>query len=321
MDRLDRIKFAEIDGIKVGHSEDLDAGTGCSVVICEEGASGGVDVRGGSPGTRETDLLRPENQVDKVYAILLAGGSAFGLDAAAGIMKYLEERKIGFDVGVTKVPIVCGAVLFDLIVGDYRIRPDFDMGYRAAENSNKEENRRGNIGAGTGATVGKFLGPERAMKGGLGSYAIRLGELKVGALVAVNALGDVVDPGTGETLAGLLDDQGNLLGTEKALLANYAGQRNVFNGNTTIGIVATNGIFNKAEANKIASMAHNGFATSIKPAHTILDGDTIFTMATGRVEADINVVGHLAAKAMENAIVDAIKSASSAYGFKAYRDK
>lgn len=321
MKGLEQIKFAEIDGLKVGHAEDLQAGTGCSVVICEEGASGGVDVRGGSPGTRETDLLRPENQVDKVHAVLLAGGSAFGLDAAAGIMKYLEERNIGFDVGLTKVPIVCGAVLFDLVAGDYRVRPDFAMGYQAAENSNKEEDRRGNIGAGTGATVGKFLGPERAMKGGLGSYAIRLGELEVGALVAVNALGDVVDPRTGKILAGLLDDQGNLIGTEKALLENYASQRNVFNGNTTIGIVATNGIFNKAEANKIASMAHNGLATSIKPAHTIFDGDTIFTLATGRVEADINVVGYLAARAMENAVVDAIKAAESAYGFKAYRDK
>ena len=318
---MKEIKFTDIDGIKVGNAENLEAATGCTVVICEEGATAGVDVRGGSPGTRETDLLNPQNLVDKVHAVMLSGGSAFGLDAASGAMKYLEENNIGFDVQVTKVPIVCGAVLFDLVVGDYSVRPDLDMGYRACENANNKECPSGNIGAGTGATVGKFLGVERAMKGGLGSYAFQIGDLRVGAIVAVNCLGDVINPDTGEILAGLLDKEGkDLIGTENVLIENYANKKNVFSGNTTIGVVATNGIFTKAEANKLASMSHNGYARSIRPAHTNFDGDTIFTMATGKVEADINVVGFLGAKAMEKAVVNAIKSANSAYGFKAYRD-
>jgi len=318
---MKEIKFANIDGIKIGHAQDFEGATGCTVVLCEEGATGGVDVRGGSPGTRETDLLNPQNLVDKIHAVVLSGGSAFGLDAASGVMKYLEERDIGFDVQVTKVPIVCSAVLFDLVVGDYRVRPDFNMGYEAAKNANNKEDRSGNIGAGTGATVGKFLGVERAMKGGLGSYAVQIGDLKVGAIVAVNCLGDVIDPDTGEILAGLLDKEGkDFIGTENTLIENYNNKKNIFSGNTTIGVVATNGIFTKAEANKLASMSHNGYARAIRPAHTIFDGDTIFTMATGKVEADINVVGFLAAKTMEMAVVDAIKSADSAYGFKGYKD-
>ena len=316
---MKEIRFTDIDGIKVGNAQNLEAATGCTVIICEEGATGGVDVRGGSPGTRETDLLRPENLVDKIHAVVLSGGSAFGLDAASGVMKYLEENNIGFDVQVTKVPIVCSAVLFDLVVGDYNVRPDFDMGYSAAKNANNKEIQSGNIGAGTGATVGKLLGVGRAMKGGLGSYAVQVGDLKVGAIVAVNCLGDVIDPKTGKILAGLLDEKGEkLIGTENILIENYNEQKNVFSGNTTIGVVATNGIFTKAEANKLASMSHNGYARAMRPAHTIFDGDTIFTMATGKVEADINVVGLLAARTMEMAIVDAIKSAKSAFGFKAW---
>ncbi|NLJ97672.1 MAG: P1 family peptidase [Tissierellia bacterium] len=317
---MKEIQFTHIDGIRVGNAQDLEAATGCTVIICEEGATGGVDVRGGAPGTRETDLLKPENLVDKIHGIVLSGGSAFGLDAASGAMKYLEERDIGFDVQVTKVPIVCSAVLFDLIIGDSSRRPDFEMGYQACVNATNLECPNGNIGAGTGATLGKFLGPDRAMKGGLGSYAIQIGDLKVGALVAVNCLGDVIDPQTGEILAGLLDEEGQkLIGTENILFKDYDINRNVFNGNTTIGVVATNGIFTKAEANKIASMAHNGYARTIRPAHTLFDGDTIFTMATGKVEADINVVGTLAAKVMERAIINGIKSANSLYGFKGYR--
>lgn len=318
---MKEISFTSIDGIRVGHAEDTKAATGCTVIICEEGATAGVDVRGGSPGTRETDLLDPKNLVDKVHAVLLAGGSAFGLDAASGVMKYLEERDIGFDVQLTKVPIVCGAVLFDLAVGDYRVRPDFNMGYEACLKARDEECPSGNVGAGTGASVGKFLGMERAMKGGLGSYGLQIGDLKVGSIVAVNALGDIIDPESGEILAGLLDEEGKrLVGTENIMAASYSERKNIFNGNTTIGLVVTNGIFTKAEANKIASMAHNGYARSIRPAHSIFDGDTIFTMATGRVEADINVVGFLAARTMERAVVNAIKSAESAYGLKAHRD-
>ena len=318
---MKEIKFTDIDGIKVGNAQNLEAATGCTVIICKEGATAGVDVRGGSPGTRETDLLNPQNLVDKIHAVMLSGGSAFGLDAASGAMKYLEERDIGFDVQVTKVPIVCSAVLFDLVVGDYRIRPDFKMGYEACINATDDECPSGNIGAGTGATVGKFLGVERAMKGGLGSYAIQIGELKVGAIVAVNALGDIIDPNTGEILAGLLDEDGKtLIGTENIMAKKYDEKKNIFSGNTTIGVVATNGIFTKSEANKLASMSHNGYGRTMRPAHSIFDGDTIFTMATGKIEADINVVGFLAARTMERAVINAVKSAESAYGFKSYRD-
>ena len=319
--KMEEIPFTHIDGIKVGNVQDFEAATGCTVIICEEGATAGVDVRGGSPGTRETDLLDPQNLVDKIHAVMLSGGSAFGLDAASGAMKYLEEKDIGFDVQVTKVPIVCSAVLFDLVVGDYRIRPDFKMGYEACVNATNKECPNGNIGAGTGATVGKFLGIERAMKGGLGSYGIQVGDLKVGAIVAVNALGDIIDPETGEILAGLLDEDGKkLAGTENVMAEKYSEKKNVFSGNTTIGVVATNGIFTKAEANKLASMSHNGYARTMRPAHSIFDGDTIFTMATGKVKADINVVGFLAARTMERAVINAIKSAESSHGFKAYRE-
>ncbi len=319
--KIEEIPFTSIDGIKVGHAQNFEAATGCTVIICEEGATAGVDVRGGSPGTRETDLLDPQNLVDKIHAVMLSGGSAFGLDAASGAMKYLEEKGIGFDVQITKVPIVCSAVLFDLVVGDYKVRPDLKMGYEACKNATDKECPNGNIGAGTGATVGKFLGMERAMKGGLGSYAVQIGDLKVGAIVAVNALGDIIDPETGEILAGLLDEDGKkIIGTENVMAQQYSEKKNIFSGNTTIGVVATNGIFTKSEANKLASMAHNGYARTMRPAHSIFDGDTIFTMATGKVEADINVVGFLAARTMERAVVNAIKSAESAYGFKSYRE-
>ena len=314
---LREIEFTDIEGIKVGNAQDLQAATGCTVVICEGGATAGVDVRGGSPGTRETDLLDSENLVDAVHAIMLAGGSAFGLDAASGAMKYLEERNIGFDVQVTKVPIVCSAVLFDLVVGNYKIRPDLKMGYTACQNATDRECPNGNVGAGTGATVGKFLGIDRAMKGGLGSHAVQIGELQVGAIVAVNALGDIIDPKTGEILAGLLDEDGlKTVGTEDVMAKKYAEKRNIFSGNTTIGIVATNAILEKPGANKLASMSHNGYARTMRPAHSIFDGDTIFTMATGKIEADINVIGFLAAEVMEKAVINAIKSAKSAYGFK-----
>ena len=318
---MKEIQFTDIDGITVGHAQDIEAATGCTVVICEEGATAGVDVRGGSPGTRETDLLDPQNLVDKIHAVMLSGGSAFGLDAASGAMQFLEERGIGFDVQVTKVPIVCSAVLFDLVVGDYKVRPNLEMGYRACVNATDKECPNGNIGAGTGATVGKFLGVDRAMKGGLGSFALQIGDLKVGAIVAVNCLGDVIDPETGEILAGLLDEQGTtLVGTENILAQKYSEKKNLFSGNTTIGVVATNGRFTKSETNKLASMAHNGYARAMRPAHSIFDGDTIFTMATGKIEADINVVGFLAARTMERAVINAVKSADSAYGFKAYKD-
>ncbi|HHV38056.1 MAG TPA: P1 family peptidase [Tepidimicrobium sp.] len=316
---MKEIEFTDIDGIEVGNAQDFKAATGCTVILCKRGAVGGVDVKGGAPGTRETDLLRPENLVDKVHGVLLSGGSAFGLDAASGVMKYLEERDIGLDVQVAKVPIVCGAVLFDLTIGDPNIRPDFQMGYRACANATDKECPSGNVGAGTGATVGKLLGPGRAMKGGLGSYGVQIGDLKVTALVAVNALGDIIDPKTGEILAGLLDEYGqNIIDTESVLLEGHDLRENPFGVNTTIGVIATNASLTKAEANKVASMAHNGYGRAIRPSHTMLDGDTIFTMATGEVEGDVNIVGSLAAMVMERAIIDGIKSAKTLCGFKAY---
>lgn len=315
------IEFTDIEGIKVGHAQNMEAATGCTVVLCEEGAAAGVDVRGGAPGTRETDLLNPVNLVEKIHAVILCGGSAFGLDAASGVMQYLEERGIGFDVQVTKVPIVCGAVLFDLAIGDHSVRPDKEMGYQACLKATNRECPEGNVGAGTGATVGKILGMERAMKGGLGACCFQVGDLKVGALVAVNCMGDVIEPATGEILAGALsDDRRTFANTEQVMMLEYAKQKNYFGGNTTVGVVATNGSFNKAQMNKVASMAHNGLGRVIRPAHSMVDGDTIFALATGKVEADINVAGLLAARAVERAIVRAVKQASSLHGFIAYQD-
>ena len=316
------LNFGEIDGIKVGHCEDLDAATGCTVIICEKGASGGVAIRGGAPGTRETDLLNPMEMVQFIHAVVLSGGSAFGLDASGGVMEYLEERGIGFDVGVTKVPIVCQAVLFDLIIGNHKIRPDKKMGYDACKNSELTcENLQGNVGAGTGATVGKILGPNNSMKGGLGTCAFQIGDLQVGAIVAVNALGDIINPQNGEIIAGAIsDDKYAFLNTEQIMLQQYSEKINRFSGNTTIGLVATNAILSKAEANKVASMSHNGYGRTIKPAHTMYDGDTIFTMATNKVDADINVVGFLATRAIEQAVINAIKKANTMHGFISYKD-
>lgn len=318
---MKEMEFTAIDGIRVGHAEDLGAATGCTVVITEAGATAGVDVRGGAPGTRETDLLDPVNLVQKVHAVLLAGGSAFGLDAAAGVMQYLEERKIGFDVAVTRVPIVCAAVLFDLTVGDHRVRPDREMGYQACLNAGKNPLRQGSVGAGTGASVGKILGMGRAMKGGLGGYALQVEGLQVGALVAVNCLGDVVDPLTGGKLAGVLGDDGRTVAdTEEILIRSFAEKRDLFSGNTTIGIVATNASLTKAQASKLASMAQNGYARTMRPAHSMVDGDTIFALATGGIEADLNVVGLLAARAMERAVVAAVKNAGPLCGLKCHAD-
>jgi len=316
-----QIKFTEIGGIRVGHAQDLKAATGCTVILSEEGATVGVEVRGGAPGTRETDLLNPVNLMQKVHAIILAGGSAFGLDAAAGVMQYLEERNIGFDVQVTKVPIVCGAVLFDLTIGDYRVRPDKAMGYQACLNASSTECKQGTLGAGTGATVGKILGIGRAMKGGLGCYALEAEGLKVGALVAVNCLGDVVDPLSGQRLAGPLnEDMLTLADTEEIMINSYSDKKNLFSGNTTIGVVATNATFTKAQATKLASMAQNGYARTMRPAHSMVDGDTIFAMSTGSFEADLSVVGLLAARVVERAVIAAVKNAESLCGLKCYAD-
>jgi L-aminopeptidase/D-esterase-like protein len=299
---MKQIELTDIEGIQVGHAQDLEAATGCTVIISEEGATAGVDVRGGAPGTRETDLLNPVNLVQKVHGVILAGGSAFGLDAAAGVMQYLEERNIGFDVDVARVPIVCGAVLFDLAIGNHRIRPDKDMGYRAC-------------------LTGGSAWCERAMKSGLGCYSLKAEGLKVGALVAVNCLGDVIDPLTGQRLAGPLnEDMETLADTEELMIKSCADKKSLFCGNTTIGVVVTNAVLTKAQATKVASMAQNGYARTMRPAHSMYDGDTIFAMSTGCVEADVSVVGLLAARVMERAVIAAVKNAKSLCGLKCYSD-
>ena len=318
---MKQIPFTKIEGIQVGHAQNLEGPTGATVLISKGGSAVGVDVRGGAPGTRETDLLDPVNLVQEVHAILLAGGSAFGLDAAAGVMQYLEEGDIGFDVQVTRVPVVCGAVLFDLALGDHRIRPDKEMGYEACMNAGTSDSAQGNVGAGAGASVGKIHGMGQAMKGGLGSYAVQEGNLKVGAMVAVNCLGHVIDPHTGERLAGpLAEDLETIEDTEAIMLKAFSDKKNLFSGNTTIGVIATNARFTKTAATKLASMAQNGYARTIRPAHTMYDGDTIFAMSTGPVQADLSVVGFLAARAMEQAVIAAVKSARSLCGLKCFAD-
>ncbi|MGN2369820.1 P1 family peptidase [Clostridium cagae] len=319
---MKEIRFCDIDGIKLGHAENKEGGTGCSVVICKNGATGGVDVRGGSPGTRETDLLNPMEMVDKIHAVVLSGGSAFGLDASSGVMEYLENKNIGFDVTVAKVPIVCQAVLFDLAFGNPKVRPDKFMGIKACLNSEEYyDDINGNIGAGFGATVGKFLGPDFSMKGGLGTYAVKVGDLEVGVIVAVNCLGDVVDSQNLNIISGAYDRKNNnFLNTENLILSNLKNPINPFKGNTTIGIIATNANFTKAEANKVASMAHNGYARTMYPAHTMFDGDTIFTMATNKVNSDVTTVGMLATRVMEKAILRGVKSAKSLFGVPSFRD-
>ena len=282
---MKEIKISEINGIKIGHAQNYQGATGCTVILCEKGAWGGADVRGGAPASRETDLLKPVNMVEQIHAVMLSGGSAYGLDAAAGAMAFLEEKGVGFDVGIGVVPIVTGASLFDLIVGDPKCRPDKAMGYEACRNAGTGPVAEGNVGAGTGATVGKFLGTEYMMKGGLGTYALEIGDLQVGAVVAVNALGDVVDVDTGKRIAGLLnEDKSGLANTEEVMYSQYTQNKNIFRGNTTIGCVVTNAKLTKTQANKIASMAHDGFARAIRPVHTMADGDTVFVMATGEIE-------------------------------------
>jgi len=313
--------ITDVPGIKVGHSQNLTAGTGCTVVICENGATTGVDVRGGAPGTRETDLLDPVNLVDKAHAIYLGGGSAFGLDGASGVMKYLEEKEIGFDVVLTKVPIVPGAVLFDLGVGDYKIRPNAQMGYDACLCATENEMSQGNVGAGTGATVGKIFGNFRCMKGGLGTASAKAQGLVVGAIVAVNCLGDVIDPEKGEMIAGVLTEDKKGLASTMSFLRNFPiGNEGNFSKNTTIGVIATNAKLTKAGAKKVATMAQDGYARTISPAHTMFDGDTIFCMGTGEIEAGVNAVGAIAAEVMARAIIKAVKNTESLFGLKSYRD-
>ncbi|HEY8461193.1 MAG TPA: P1 family peptidase [Blastocatellia bacterium] len=322
--RNERGSITDVAGIKVGHFTDSRRPTGCTVILCEEGAVGGVDVRGAAPGSRETDLLNPINSVRQVQAIVLSGGSAFGLDAATGAMRYLEERGIGFDAGVARVPIVPAAILFDLGVGDPKIRPDAEAGYKACKAATADAPAEGNVGAGAGATVGKLFGMDRAMKGGLGSASIRLSDgkssLTVGAIVAVNAVGDVIDPKSGKLIAGARTKDGKaLLGTMSAILSGEALPPSLGGRATTIGVVATDAQLDKAQATKIAQMAHDGLARTINPVHTPSDGDTIFALATGKSSRrpNLTLIGALAAEAMAQAVVRAVKSAQSIPGLPA----
>lgn len=312
-----------VAGVKVGHETLSERPTGCTVVLVEEGAIAGVDVRGSAPGTRETDLLAPTNLVEKANAIVLSGGSAFGLDAATGVMRYLDEKGVGFDARVAKVPIVPAAVLFDLAIGNPKIRPTAECGYRAALAATNGPVQEGNVGAGAGATVGKLMGPQRAMKGGLGSAAITLPSgLVVAALVAVNAVGDVLDPNTGRVIAGLRTADGKGLADVRTLLRSGAVPPPRTGQNTTIGVVATNARLTKTQATKVAQMAHDGLARAISPVHTPADGDTIFALATGAHQGNVELlaVGALAAEAMADAIVRAVHAATGIPEYPAAKD-
>jgi L-aminopeptidase/D-esterase-like protein len=317
--------ITDVPGIEVGHAQDDAALTGCTVIICRKGAVAGVDVRGSAPGTRETDLLNPINLVEKVHAVLLAGGSAFGLDAAGGVMSYLEEQKIGFNAGIAKGPIVPGAILFDLAIGNKNVRPDAEMGYKACLSASSASCGEGNVGAGTGASVGKMFGMTLAMKSGLGSASIRLGGLVVGAIVAVNAFGDIINPDNGEILAGLRSGKFGPLqvGSKNYFADTLAMLKKPFGRavlgfatrtNTVIGAVATNARLTKSEATKVAQMAHDGLARTVRPAHTMLDGDALFALSTGNRKSDVTSIGAFAAEVMTQAILRAVNMAMPAGG-------
>ncbi|MGM8214618.1 P1 family peptidase [Bacillaceae bacterium W0354] len=313
--------ITDVPGIKVGHKEDLEALTGCTVILTEEGATAGVDVRGSAPGTRETDLLDPINTVDQVHAICLSGGSAFGLEAASGVMDYLEEKGIGMDVGVAKVPIVPSAILFDLAVGDSSVRPDKLMGYEAAKNAIAGPITMGNVGAGTGATVGKILGFNLSTKSGLGSASIKLQNgLIVGAIVAVNAVGDIRDPHSGEIIAGARDPETGTYINSEQFLRNHAEMLAQQGTNTTIGVVAVNANLTKAEAKKVAQVSQNAIARTTFPAHTSMDGDTIFTVANGDKNFPLDLITSVATEVMEKAIINAVKEAKSTHGISAWNE-
>ena len=309
--------ITDVAGLRVGHFTDTRRPTGCTVVLTADGAVAGVDVRGAAPGTRETELLSPLNAVEQVHAIVLAGGSAFGLDAASGVMRWLDERGFGLQVGPARVPIVPAAILFDLWVGDASIRPDAAAGYAACEAASTEPVAEGNVGAGSGATVGKLFGIQRAMRGGIGSASVTVGGITVGALVAVNAIGDVIDPSTGQTVAGARTADGSaLLGTMHALLRGDLPLLLQAGAATTLGVVATDAVLTKVQANKLAQMAHDGLARTINPVHTMSDGDTVFALATGASgkTAHLTLLGALGAEVMAAAVLRAVRAATRLSG-------
>lgn len=307
------IEWNEISGFRIGHSQDKEGGTGCTVILCPNGATAGVEVRGGGPATRETDLLNPKNMVQKIHAVTLSGGSAFGLEASSGVMQYLSEHQIGFDMKSIYIPIVCQASLFDCGLGSPKAYPDKAMGYQACVNSESIDLSQGNIGAGMGASVGKAFGFDQAMKTGLGHACVQVNQLKVGAIVALNACGDIYQANSTKWLAGAYDyEKREPIDTVDALIAGMENQSNAHE-NTTIGCIFTNADLNKAQMNKVASLTHNAYAHCIHPVATSNDGDTIFAMATNEVTTDMDMVGLLAIKAMEKAIEKAALCANAAY--------
>lgn len=323
------ISITSIPDILVGHAQNMEALTGCTVVLCPKGAVGGIDQRGGAPGTRETDALHPMHLVEKIHAVVLAGGSAFGLEAATGVMKYLEEHGAGFETGAGRVPIVPAAILFDLNIGKREIRPDVNMGYEACLNASKNPPQEGNCGAGTGATIGKILGLGQAVKAGTGCAAMEIGNgVIVAALMAVNAFGDIIDPSNGTIIAGARSFQkgpfhigsNRIFADTREIMKTLVGRTSLgfaSRGNTIIGVVVTNARLTKEETNKIAQMAQDGIARSVRPSHTMLDGDTIFAISTGHKKADVNIVGTFAAEVTSQAIVRSVKMARSAGGVPA----
>lgn len=316
------MSITRVAGLKLGHFTHAQRPTGCTVVLCEAGAVAGVDVRGAAPGTRECDLLAPSNTVQQVHAILLSGGSAFGLDAASGVMRWLDERGHGLAVGATRVPIVPAAVLFDLWVGDGRIRPDAAAGYAACQAASSAEPEQGSVGAGCGATVGKLYGPQWAMKGGIGTASLTVHGVTVGAVVAVNAVGDVRDPATGHLVAGARSPQGGLKDTLAALQAGELPQALLAGANTTIGVVATDAVMSKVQMQRIATMAHDGLARTLQPVHTGFDGDVMFSLATGAASKTLEptVLGSLAAEVTAQAVLNAIRAATGLPGLPAASD-
>jgi L-aminopeptidase/D-esterase-like protein len=312
--------ITDVSGVKVGHYTDKKAATGCTVILCEQGAVAGVDVSGSSPGTRETDLLQPGNSVEMVQAIVLSGGSAFGLDAATGVMRYLEERGFGYETSAGRVPIVPAAIIFDLNIGDSGIRPGASEGYQACLAATDIEVAEGCVGAGTGATVGKVLGMERAVKSGLGTASQKIaGDIVVAALMVVNAVGDVIEPGTGKMLAGpRKPDESGFLSTSELLKGELEEAVPPFN--TVIGVVATDAKLNKIEANKLARVAQVGIARTIDPCHTMYDGDALFALSSGDKDADVNALGAAAAEVVAEAIIRAIRSAEALVGLPAATD-
>lgn len=303
--------ICDVPGILVGHAHNDNAKTGCTVILPENGAVGGIDVRGSAPGTREIETLKPVRLVPQIHALLLTGGSAFGLDASGGVQKYLEERDIGFDVGVTRVPIVPSAVIFDLREGDPQVRPDKEMGYLAASRVSPTAPAEGRVGAGRGATVGKILGHENCMKGGIGTCSEKVGEITVGALAVVNALGDVVSPRTGEIIAGARDHKtGKFADCERYLKEHPAVPFPPSKSNTTLGVIATDARLTKEDCIKIAEMAQDGLSRTIRPAHTPFDGDLVFCLSVGGKDGNLMTLGAVAANLIAEAIVRAVTLAN-----------